>query len=301
MNKDLTLVVMAAGLGSRFGGLKQITPVGPCGEFIIDYSVYDAIRSGFNKIVFIIKKEHLDDFRETIGNRISKSVKVEYAFQDINYLPEGYSINIERSKPLGTGHAIYCVKDIVKEAFAVITADDFYGRGAFVEAANFLRNNDINKVDFGMVAYPISKVMNENTSVKRGICEVVDGKLVNIVESSVEKVNGKIIATALNNNNNSIEVEENTPASMSLFLFNPTLFKYLERDLKEFLENKNLETDEFFLPDVVDRIIKNNEGSVRVFNTNSNWYGVTYKEDLEKLKTSILKLIDEGEYKSSLW
>ena len=298
---NLTLVVMAAGIGSRFGGLKQLTPVGPSGEFIIDYSVYDAIYAGFNKVVFVIKKENLDDFKNTIGNRMSKSIKVEYVFQSNEVLPNGYSINVEREKPLGTAHAVYCTKDVVSEPFVVITADDFYGRDAFVQAANFLKNNyDINSTNYAMVSYSIGKVINDKSSVKRGICRVVNGKLDSIVESSVEKINGEIIATSINSFQ-SFKVSEDTPTSMSFFIFYPSLFKFLERDLIAFLKNSDLENKEFFLPDVVDKIIKNNEGSVSVLNTNATWYGVTYKEDLEKVKSAINKLINDKVYNKSLW
>ncbi|MBR4617696.1 MAG: NTP transferase domain-containing protein [Bacilli bacterium] len=298
---NLTLVVMAAGIGSRFGGLKQLTPVGPSGEFIIDYSVYDAIYAGFNKVVFVIKKENLDDFKNTIGNRMSKSIKVEYVFQSNKVLPNGYSINVEREKPLGTAHAVYCTKDVVSEPFVVITADDFYGRDAFVQAANFLKNNyDINSTNYAMVSYSIGKVINDKSSVKRGICRVVNGKLDSIVESSVEKINGEIIATSINSFQ-SFKVSEDTPTSMSFFIFYPSLFKFLERDLIAFLKNSDLENKEFFLPDVVDKIIKNNEGSVSVLNTNATWYGVTYKEDLEKVKSAINKLINNKVYNKSLW
>lgn len=298
---DLTLVVMAAGMGSRFGGLKQLTPVGPSGEFIIDYSIYDAIYAGFNKVVFIIKKENLEDFKNTIGNRMSKSIKVEYAFQDTNVLPSGYSLNIERQKPLGTGHAVYCAKEFVNEPFVVITADDFYGRDAFVTAAEFLKNNyDINSNNYGMVAYSIGKVINDIAPVKRGMCKVVNGKLNTIIESSVEKKDGKIIATSLNNGD-VFEVEENDPASMSFFIFTPTIFNYLERDLKIFLENSDLSTKEFFLPDVVDKVIKNQEGEVNVLSTSATWYGVTYREDLDIVKDAINKYISDGIYKKSLW
>ncbi len=298
---NLTLVVMAAGIGSRFGGLKQLTPVGPSGEFIIDYSVYDAIYAGFNKVVFIIKKENLEDFKNTIGNRMSKSINVEYVFQDNTVLPEEYSINVEREKPLGTGHAVYCAKNSVNEPFVVITADDFYGRDAFVRAAEFLKSNyDISSTNYGMVAYSVGKVINDRASVKRGMCKVIDGKLNTIIESSVERVDGEIIATSINTGE-SFKVEEDAPCSMSFFIFYPSIFKYLERDLKLFLDNSDLSSKEFFLPDVVDKVIKNNEGLVSVLSTTATWYGVTYREDLDVVKSAISRLIDEGQYKSSLW
>lgn len=300
-NKNLTLVIMAAGMGSRFGGLKQLTPIGPSGEFIIDYSIYDAIKAGFNKIVFIIKKEHLEDFKETIGDRVAKHVKVEYVFQEMSTLPEGYHIDTKREKPLGTGHAVYCCKDVVKEPFAVISADDFYGSDAFIRAASFLtQNSSSNITNYGMITCPIGKMMSEESAVKRGICRVIDGKLVNIIESSVEKKGNEIIATSLNTNK-VFKVEEDTPASMSFFLLYPSIFKYLEQDLKLFLENGNVESGEFFLPDVVSKVIENKEGSVNIYNTTSTWYGMTYTKDKEEVENAINKLIEHGDYSSNLW
>lgn len=301
MKKDLTLVIMAAGLGSRFGGLKQLTPIGPSGEFIIDYSIYDAIKAGFNKVVFIIKKEHLNDFKETISNRIEKYINISYAFQDNKSIKKEFNIDIKREKPLGTAHAVYCCKDIVKEPFAVISADDFYGRDTFIKAANFLKNNyNLTSTNYAMITCPISKMIGKTSSFKRGICKTENNKLKEIIESSVEYQNNNIVATSLNTNEKFI-VEENTPASMSFFTFFPSIFKYIDRDFHTFIKNKNLEKDEFFLPDVVDNIIKNNEGSVEVYNTTSKWYGMTYKKDQEEVECAIKKLIEENVYEKKLW
>lgn len=300
MQNDLTLVIMAAGLGSRFGGLKQLTPVGPSGEFIIDYSVYDAVRAGFNKIVFIIKRELLTDFKETIGDRISKHVAVEYVFQDNNILPANYSVG-NRIKPLGTGHAVYCVKDVVNEPFAVITADDFYGKDAFIEAASFLKSNANNPKKYGMITSPVINTMVQDASVKRGICQVSDNKLVNIIESSVEFEGEDVIATSLNTGDKT-KIDPYTPASLSYFLFQTSIFNYLEKELVTFLKKnkENLDTVEFFLPDVVAAAIKDG-CSVSVYNVKSNWHGMTYQKDLEEVKSAIATLINKGDYSNKLW
>lgn len=300
MENNLTLVIMAAGLGSRFGGLKQLTPVGPSGEFIIDYSVYDAVRAGFNKIVFIIKRELLTDFKETIGDRISKHVAVEYVFQDNNMLPEGYSVG-NRIKPLGTGHAVYCVKDVVNEPFAVITADDFYGKDAFIEAASFLKSNANNQKKYGMITSPVINTMVDDAPVKRGICQISDNQLVNIIESSVEFEGTDVVATSLNTGTKT-KINPDTPASLSYFLFQTSMFNYLEQELVAFLEKnkENLDTVEFFLPDVVATAIKDG-CSVSIYNVKSNWHGITYQKDLDEVKLAIETLINKGDYSNKLW
>ena len=186
MNKDITLMVLAAGMGSRFGGLKQIEPFGPNGEFIIDYSVYDAIKAGFNKVVFIIKKENYELFKETIGKRIEKYIKVEYAFQEINNIPSGYNLPHDRVKPLGTAQAVLCAKDCVHEPFAMINADDFYGRDAFTMASKFLKD-EITDIDFGNVCFKVANTLTDNGEVKRGVCTAQDGLLISLKECRVKK------------------------------------------------------------------------------------------------------------------
>ena len=194
-NNNLTLLIMAAGMGSRFGGLKQIEPFGPNGEFIIDYSIYDAIKAGFNKVVFIIKEENYDIFRETVGKRIEDKINVEYAFQRLEDIPEEFTLPEERIKPLGTGQAILSSKNVIHENFAVINSDDFYGRDAFLVAANFLKNTDSNT--YGMVGYKVVNTLTENGSVKRGVCEADNDYLTKIIESSIIKENGVITASPL--------------------------------------------------------------------------------------------------------
>ena len=299
--KDKTLLIMAAGMGSRFGGLKQIEPVGPNGEFIIDYSIYDAKSVGFTKVVFIIKKENYEIFKETIGKRIEKYIKTEYVFQDNSNVPEEFKKEIEqREKPLGTAHAIMCAKDLVKEPFAVINADDFYGRDAYQKASDYLEN--IEKDHYGMVGYHIENTLSPNGSAKRGLCELKEEKLENIRESSVERINGKIIAT-IEATNEQIEVAENTLVSMNLLLFTPDVFQVLERRFDDFLEiNKgHLQKAEYQIPTVLDYCIKSKEKQIDMIKTNAIWYGVTYKEDKESVVQAINKLIKDGKYPNNLW
>lgn len=303
MKKDLTLVILAAGMGSRFGGLKQIAPLGPNGEFIIDYSVYDAIKAGFNKIVFLIKEENYDLFKETIGSRVEPHINVEYCFQKNDNLPAGYEIPETRVKPLGTAHAILCCKDKVNEPFMMINADDFYGRDAFMKAAEFLKNTteDIPH-QYGMVGYQVKNTMTENGAVKRGACKVENGYLTELIESSIENINGKIIASPLNGSE-PFEVSENDTVSMNMLLFTPSIFKYIEDNFRDFLDkNKdNMEKCEYLIPDVLFKAIDENYATAKVLETTATWYGVTYKEDADYVKDSLAKLVQTGEYPNNLW
>ena len=303
MNKDVTLVILAAGMGSRFGGLKQIEPMGPNGEFIIDYSIYDAIKAGFNKIVFLIKKENYDLFKETIGKRIEQHVKVEYVFQEVNNLPEGYSIPEDRVKPLGTAHAILCCNKVVNEVFAIINADDFYGRDAFVKAHDYLKNVDINSTNYGMIGYKVSNTLTENGSVKRGVCKVDDNNyLKSIIESKVEKKGNNIVAEPLDGRGEFI-VDNDTTVSMNFLLFTPTIFNYISNGFSNFFDkNKdNLLNCEYLIPDVLENLIENNIASTKIINTDASWYGVTYREDTPSVKKAIADLIDKREYDYNLW
>lgn len=303
MKKDITLVIMAAGMGSRFGGLKQLAPMGPNGEFIIDYSVYDAIKAGFNKIVFIIKRENYDLFKETVGARVEPHIRVEYVFQEANNLPEGYSVPEDRVKPLGTAHAILCAKEYVNEPFAVINADDFYGRDAFVKAYEYLSGLENTSNEYGMIGYETKNTLTENGSVKRGICEVdSDGYLKQITESKVERIDSKIIAEPLDGSNK-FEVSDDATVSMNFLLFTPTIFNYLEELFPVFFEeNKDdMLKAEYLIPEVLGRLINNKKASTLVVKTTASWYGVTYKEDTEGVRNSIKKLVDAGEYNNKLW
>lgn len=303
MKKDVTLVILAAGMGSRFGGLKQIEPMGPSDEFIIDYSVYDAIKAGFNKIVFIIKKENYELFKETIGKRVEDHIKVEYAFQELNNLPERWKIPSGRIKPLGTAHAVLCAKDYVNEPFAMINSDDFYGRDAFVKAYKFLSTADKNSSNYGMIGYMVNNTLTENGSVKRGVCEVDNNNyLKSITESKVEKVNDEIIASPLDGSDIFV-VDKDDTVSMNYLLFTPSIFGYIEEGFSDFFDrNKdNLLTSEYLIPDVVSNLIKDGRASMEVIKTTASWHGVTYREDTPDVKSSIKKLVDEGEYNYNLW
>lgn len=303
MKKDITLVILAAGMGSRFGGLKQIEPMGPSDEFIIDYSVYDAIKAGFNKIVFLIKRENYDLFKETIGARVEPHIKVEYAFQELNNLPIGYELPSDRTKPLGTAHAVLCCKDVVNEPFAMINADDFYGRDAFIKAYDFLVNADSNSNNYGMIGYMVSNTLTENGSVKRGVCEVDENDyLKSIIESKVERINNVIVAKPLDGRGE-FNVEDNATVSMNFLLFTPSIFKHIEDRFPIFLEeNKdNLLTSEYLIPDVLEKLIQENKVTTKVINTTASWYGVTYKEDTPSVRNAIKNLVDNGEYNYNLW
>ncbi len=303
MKKDITLVILAAGMGSRFGGLKQIEPMGPSDEFIIDYSVYDAIKAGFNKIVFLIKRENYDLFKETIGARVEPHIKVEYAFQELNNLPIGYELPSDRTKPLGTAHAVLCCKDVVNEPFAMINADDFYGRDAFIKAYDFLVNADSNSNNYGMIGYMVSNTLTENGSVKRGVCEVDENDyLKSIIESKVERINNVIVAKPLDGRGE-FNVDDNATVSMNFLLFTPSIFKHIEDRFPIFLEeNKdNLLTSEYLIPDVLEKLIQENKVTTKVINTTASWYGVTYKEDTPSVRSAIKNLVDNGEYNYNLW
>mgnify|MGYP000941255738 FL=1 len=300
----MTLVILAAGMGSRFGGLKQIEPIDEYGHFIIDYSIYDAIREGFTKVVFIIKRENYDIFRETIGKRIEKKIEVEYVFQEINNLPEGYSVPEGRIKPWGTAHAILCAKDKVDENFAIINADDFYGRDAYHVISKFMKNNNThdNILRYAMAGYKVKNTLTENGSVKRGVCEEENGYLTNIIECKVEKVDSEIIATPLEGGN-SFKVLEDAPVSMNMFAFTKDIFKYLEEGFPLFLDKhkEDIDTCEYLIPSVVFEEIENKIATVEVLKTNAIWQGITYKEDKEKVVKEIKKLVDNNEYPKDLW
>ena len=297
----MTLVIMAAGMGSRFGGLKQIEPFGNDGEFILDFSIFDALKAGFNKVVFIIKEENYDLFRDTVGKRIEDKIEVEYVFQKNDEIPKGYEKPETRVKPWGTGHAILACKDVVKENFVVINADDFYGKDAFITASKFLKEEH-NQNEMAMVGYKVINTLTENGSVKRGVCEYSNSYLTKLIESSVEKVNNEILCTPLDGSEK-FTVEENTLVSMNMFIFTPLIFDILEKEIKNFFEEnkENLEKCEFLIPDVVYKNILNNNISVKVLDTNSKWYGVTYKEDKEKVLEAIHNMIDMNEYPEKLW
>ena len=300
--KNLTLLILAGGMGSRFGGLKQIEPVGPNGEFIIDYSIYDAKQAGFTKVVFLIKEENYEIFKETIGKRVEKHIETEYAFQKNDNLPKEYQELLkERIRPLGTAHAILCAKDKIKEPFAIINADDFYGRDAYQKASKYL--DIIKDKEYGLVAYRLGNTLTPNGSAKRGVCEVTENnELIMLTESNVT-LKGEIVEGQSLETKEKFKVSKDTIASMNFLLFSTSLFKILEEKILIFLEkNKdNLNDCEFLIPIVLNELLEDKQVKVHVLETNATWYGVTYKEDKEMVVNAINKLIEEGQYNKNLW
>lgn len=295
-----TLVVMAAGMGSRYGGLKQIDPVGPNGETIIDYSIHDAKKAGFNKVVFIIRHAIEEEFKSFIGSRFDKIIQVEYAFQELDKLPEGYSVPEGREKPWGTGHAILMAKDYVTDPFLVINGDDFYGKDAFEKAYTYLNSaKDKDKADYSMVAYQLINTLSENGTVSRGICEVSDqGKLIDVEETLKIEQTEK----GLYDHETDKTLDSNSIVSMNMFGFTPSLFDHLNTKFKTFLSEKGTEMkSEFFIPFVVNELINENKAEVNVLETSSKWFGITYKEDKQYVTDAVQELIKAGDYPAKLY
>ena len=293
----MQLLILAAGMGSRFGGLKQIEPMGPNGEFIIDYSIYDAIQAGFDKVVFLIKEENYEIFKETIGSRVESHIKVEYCFQKNDNLPSNIKVPETRVKPFGTAHAILCCKDKIDENFAIISSDDFYGRDAFKKAADYLSKND----DFCVVGYRIGETLSDKGAVKRGVCMEENGYLTKVIESKVEKQGNHVVCEPLNGSE-SFNVELNHPVSMILFGLTPKVFPAIEEQMVEYFnKDVDLETCEFLMPDVLDKMIERHQANIKVLDTTSKWFGVTYREDVDNFKEMLKKKISDGEYPEDLW
>ncbi len=294
----MDLVVLAAGMGSRFGGLKQIQPIDEDKNFIIDYSIYDAVNAGFDKVIFIIKEENLEDFKSTIGNRLAKIVKVEYAFQKIDNVPVGTKIPEGRVKPWGTAQAIYCAKDLVSDRFAIINADDFYGKESFNILAEFLKNNKDD--EFINIGYFVKNTISEKGAVKRGVLSARCGKVKNLTESHVEMRDGKIMAAPLGTDDWK-EIEPNTPVSMNMFGFTKKLIDRLEKEMVDFFAQDNLEKAEFLIPSVVNDMIVDKEVKVSLKPTPEKWYGITYKEDLDEFVAAIESMRKNGAYPMHLY
>lgn len=290
MKNDLTLVVMAAGMGSRFGGLKQIAPIGRNGEILLEYSVYDAVKAGFNKVVFVIKHAIEKDFRAVTEKRIEKMVKTEYVFQETDSLPEGFTCPADREKPWGTAQAVLCCKDVVNGPFAVINADDYYGRTAFAKMADFLKNNND---DYCMVGFRLVNTLTDNGYVSRGVCETENGILKSVTERT------KIVDCKYTEDDGKTwtALAPDTVVSMNLWGFTPDLFGHIERGFKKFLEEKiNVPKAEYYLPSVVTELIESGEKRVKMLIAEDKWYGVTYKEDKETVSAALNKMADEGLY-----
>ena len=296
--KEKTLLILAAGLGSRYGGCKQIDGFGPNKEFIMDYSIYDAIESGFTKVVFLIKRDMLETIENTIAKRIKNKIKVEYAFQEMNNIPSGVVIPEDRVKPWGTAHAIYCCKDVIHEPFVMINADDFYGRESYKEISKYLDNIKSNNI--GIVGYKAKNTMSELGSVKRGVCTVKNNKVKDIVESELRYTDGKIEARPLNGTEFHL-IDDDTLVSMNMIAFDYSFLKYIDDNIKEFFEKSDLSKDEFLIPTLIRKSINDKSYTCNIINTNAKGCGVTYKEDKEQLIEFLNKLYDEGVYPKDMW
>ena len=300
------LVIMAAGMGSRYGGLKQIDPVDEYGNKIIDFSIYDAIRAGFKKVIFIIKKSNEEDFRTCIGDIVKEHIEVEYVFQELDKIPEGYSIPDDRVKPWGTAHAILCCKDSINGPFAVINADDFYGREAFKVIYDYLvsHEDDDNKYRYAMVGYALKNTLTENGYVSRGVCTANEkGELDNIVERT-HIVKTETGAAYTEDDVNYIDISEDSIVSMNLWGFSKSFINEAEISFKNFLDNVvpgNPLKSECYLPGVVDELLKADKATVNILTSNDRWFGVTYKEDKPFVVDSIKKLKEAGVYPDKLW
>ena len=294
-----TLVILAAGMASRYGSMKQVEGFGPSGETIMDYSIFDAIRAGFGKVVFIIRKEFAENFKSVFEPKLKNRIATEYVFQELDSYSEGFERNPERTKPWGTAHAVLCAADVIKEPFAVINADDFYGSNAFNNAATFL-NVGCTENNYAIVGYDLLKTLSAHGTVNRGVCSLDNnGNLASVTERINIAKNGDIIISEDGLEPSSLS--ENTRVSMNFWCFDPSFFAYTKELFDKFLEEVGTELkSEFFIPIVADQFIKKG-GTIEVIPTTSLWFGVTYKEDAPFVKKSLDKLISSGEYPSNLW
>ncbi|MFV0381761.1 MAG: NDP-sugar synthase [Breznakia sp.] len=301
--KKTSLVVLAAGMGSRYGGLKQIDEVGPNGEIILELSIFDAVRAGFDKVVFIIKEEIEDAFKQAIGNRVSEHVEVAYVYQDLHALPDGFKPAEGRVKPWGTGHALLCCKGQVDTPFAIINADDYYGRDAFLKMHEFLIA-DYEEHQYAMVGYRLENTVSEFGSVSRGVCEVKNGKLTNVDEIlRIEKQKDNIAYT-LDYGETWIALDNDRLVSMNMWGFQPNFIDMMEEDFIKFLQTEtrdNPMNSEFYIPKEVDKMLKAKKIEVCMLSSEDKWYGITYQEDKPIVKAGIEKLIQEGKYPVPLW
>lgn len=307
--KRTALVIMAAGMGSRFGGLKQLTPVGPAGELIIDYSVFDAKRAGFDKVYFIIKEQIKEDFVKIVGDKISKHIETEYVMQELSKLPDGFTAPEGREKPFGTGHAVWCAKEQIKEDFVVINADDYYGPECFKLLHEFLVNNDdsSDKIHMAMAGFILSKTVSKNGYTSRGICETDEnGMLTSVTERTHIECRGDKIEYTEDDSETWTTLDPETLVSMNCWAFPQRTLEKFESQLVEFLSGLNKEgvnplKAEFYLPSVASRLIENGEGDIAVLKTSDKWYGMTYKEDIADVKEALLSKQKEKIYPEKLW
>ena len=291
---NITLLIMAAGMGSRYGGLKQLDAIGPSGETIIDYSVYDAIKAGFTKVVFIIRKDFEQEFKSKITDKYEGQIQVEFAFQDLNDLPDEFTCPESREKPWGTGHAIFSARNIINEPFVAINGDDFYGRESFKVVADYYRKG---ANSFSMVAFKLDKTLSSFGGVTRGLCTVNDEKLNTVIETAdLEKTDYGV------SSNRDIELDGTEPVSMNVWGFTPILFKYLEEKFVEFLSENGTEMkSEYLIPSVVNELIQSGQETIHVLRSGATWFGVTYKEDKPYVEGEIEKLVNKGEYPGKLF
>lgn len=305
--RETTLVIMAAGIGSRFGGgIKQLEPVGPCGEIIMDYSIHDAMEAGFNKVIFIIRKDLEKDFKEIIGNRIEKLLPVEYAYQELDALPKGFQVTPGRTKPWGTGQAALTVKGMVKGPFLVINADDYYGKEGFRRIHGYMVNamdTESEVYDLCMGGFVLSNTLSDNGTVTRGVCRAdEEGILINVTETyNIQMLEDGLHAT--DEAGNPVSVDPEQPVSMNMWGFPPNFLDELERGFPEFLSSLK-EGDvksEYLLPKIIDRLVQTGKARVKVLDTPDKWFGVTYKEDKQAVVDAIRGLIDEGAYSKKLF
>ena len=297
-----TLYVLAAGMGSRYGGLKQLDGLGPNGETIMDYSIFDAIRGGFGKVVFVIRKDFEADFREKVLNKYANHIPVEVVFQSLDKLPEGFTCPADRVKPWGTNHAVLMAKDVIKEPFAVINADDFYGRDSFAVLGKWLSEMDGKTNSYCMVGYRVGNTLSESGSVSRGVCAMDDNRmLTDVVErTKIERIDG--VVKYKDENDEWVSIEDNTPVSMNMWGFTPDYFAHSESYFAEFLnENMSNLKAEFFIPLMVNKLIQEGTSTVEVLDTTSRWFGVTYAEDRPSVVAKIQDLVDAGEYPAKLF
>jgi len=297
-----TLFVLAAGMGSRYGGLKQLDGLGPSGETIMDYSIYDAVNAGFGKLVFVIRQSFEEEFREKIVKKYEQKIAVELVFQELDKMPEGFTPPPDRVKPWGTNHAVMMGKDVIHEPFAVINADDFYGRESFIMLADFLSQLENSERKYCMVGYRVGNTLSESGSVARGICETdAEGNLISVVErTQVMRVNGKVCYK--DENDQWVPIGDNTPVSMNMWGFTPDYFRFSDDYFIQFLKDNAENTKaEFYIPLLVNDLIKNGKVTVKVLDTPSKWFGVTYAEDRPEVVAKLRELVESGVYPSPLW
>lgn len=297
-----TLLVLAAGMGSRYGGLKQLDPMGPNGETVLDYSVYDAIRAGFGKVVFVIRRDFEEAFKSAVGNKFESKIEVGYAFQELDDLPDGYTAPEGRQKPWGTAHAVRAARDQVDAPFAVINADDFYGQDAYARIAQYFSQGiEVDRLHLCMVGYPLQNTLSEHGTVNRGICSVEDGVLVSVEEHMEiqSDANGRISGAKVDGT--SVELSPKSPVSMNFWGFTPALFSEIEDSFIQFLKTQGQELkSECYLPDIVNDLIAADKAKCAVIETSSAWFGVTYPDDKPFVQASIAALVEKGLYPEKL-